>query len=80
MVEQGAPTQEEKDQLYQALQQLPASQKAELINRILRESGLTVTLDSNCDNSNLSMQIDTLSPESLSQVLRAIAQRIEKEE
>ena len=80
MVEQGAPTQEEKDKLYQALQQLPASQKAELINRILHESGLTVTLEGNCDNNNLAVQIDTLPPESLGHVLRAIAQRIEKDE
>ena len=61
------------EQLYQATQGLSFSEKADLINKMLKGSGLNVTFD------RLNTQVHKMSSAELADLIKAIAQRVEQE-
>ena len=72
-------TRRESDQIYEAIQSLPVSEKAELVNRLLGSSGLSVVLGNNHSSGNLIVQINTMESTQLAELVRAVAGRIEED-
>ena len=61
------------EQLYQAIQTLSASDRVDLISKMLQGSGLSVTFE------NLNSQVHKMNSTELSDLIRAIAKRVENE-
>ena len=60
------------DEILEFIRLLPISQRAELVQRLLGESGLVVM-----PKTNASPPVTAMGPEELGQLLHAIAQRLE---
>ncbi|WP_346293971.1 hypothetical protein [Sphaerothrix gracilis] len=60
------------DEILAIIQPLPIEQRVELVNRLLGESGLSVTPQNDCP-----LPVGTMGTNELGEILRAIAQKIE---
>lgn len=79
MIDEGAPTQEPLETIYNTVQALPVTDRAELIYRILGDPELSVSLVDNDPNRGLAVQLSTMETDQLAQLVRAIANRIDPE-
>lgn len=77
---QDRPTSEQLNQFYDAIQALPVSDRADLINRLLRESGLGVVFGPNHFSGDLIVQINSMESSQLPDLIRALADRLEHKE
>jgi len=67
------------EKIYESIQPLPVSDRIKLVKRLLAESGLSVVLDNNGSEDNPVIQVNTMDPTQIADVMRAIANRIESE-
>jgi hypothetical protein len=67
------------DDLLSVAEHLPAEQKAELVQRLLKSSDLNVTFGNNQLSGTIIVQINTMDQAALGDILQAIASRITSE-
>lgn len=61
------------------IEKLPVEEKAQLVKKLLGTEGLSVVLGNNQLSGSIIVQINTMGNEDLSDILRAIATKIEKQ-
>lgn len=77
----GSPTpktSEDINNLYEAIHALPISEKAELVHRLIGDSGFSIVLENNNSSDNLAVQISMMQHWQLADLCRAIAHRMEQ--
>jgi hypothetical protein len=67
------------DNLLSVAENLPAEQKAELVQRLLKSADLNVTFGNNQLSGTIIVQINTMDQAALGDILQAIASRITSE-
>lgn len=61
------------------VEKLPVEEKAQLVKKLLGTEGLSVVLGNNQLTGSIIVQINTMGKEDLSEILKAIALKIEKQ-